>query len=260
MTLPAPRYRLFTDAALSAGTPVELETDQAHRLRGVLRLAEGERIALFNGRDGEWAATLTRLDKRRADALPETLLRPQAAEPGPWLLFAPVKKDAMDYAVQKAVELGASALWPVRTARTNSQRVRLDRLRAQVIEAAEQCERLTVPEVFDDTPLAEVLASPAFAGSADHPGRKLFLLAERGDARPAAQAFADPGQGPAALLVGPEGGFADSDLAALAHSTFVVPVSLGPRILRAETACAAALAVWQSAAGDWHHRPPDPTC
>ncbi|MCF8483101.1 MAG: 16S rRNA (uracil(1498)-N(3))-methyltransferase [Rhodospirillum sp.] len=240
----APRHRLYVTASLAEGHPAPLEDGQAHYLRGVLRLSPGDWVTLFNGRDGEWAGEITALSKSAGEILPQAKLRPQAEEPGPWLLFAPLKKDATDYVVQKAVELGCGALIPVFTQRTQSQRVRTDRLRAQVIEASEQCERLTLPEVVEARPLDAVLA--------DWPtNRRLFVMAERQDARPAAEVFAGRAGDPAAILVGPEGGLAPSDLDALAALALCTPVNLGPRILRAETAAAAALSVWQAVAGDW---------
>jgi 16S rRNA (uracil1498-N3)-methyltransferase len=242
----APRHRLFVSADLVAGQPAALDEGQAHYLRSVLRLAPGDRVALFNGRDGEWAATLAALSKAAGEATPEIQLRPQRAEDGPWLIFAPLKKDAMDFVIQKAVELGCGALLPVFTKRTQSQRVRVDRLRAQAIEAAEQCERLTAPEVREAQPLNALLAQwPT--------DRRLFVMAERGVAAPAARVFTE-NPGPCALVVGPEGGFDRSDLDALAALPLSTAVSLGPRILRAETAVAAALAVWQAVAGDWDER------
>ncbi|WP_313412292.1 16S rRNA (uracil(1498)-N(3))-methyltransferase, partial [Rhodospirillum rubrum] len=242
-----PRHRLYVDAPLAAGLDVRLDGAQAHYLRDVMRLGPGAAVALFNGRDGEWLATLDTLGKAGAQAVAQTLLRPQGDEDGPWLLFAPLKKEATDYLVEKAVELGCGALLPVMTRRTQSQKVRTDRLRAQVIGAAEQCERLTLPAVFEPRPLAKVLE--------DWPAeRRLFVLAERRDALPAARAFAGARALKAALLVGPEGGLDDKDLDALLALPSSTPVGLGPRILRAETAAAAALAVWQAVAGDWETR------
>ncbi|WP_413208179.1 16S rRNA (uracil(1498)-N(3))-methyltransferase [Rhodospirillum sp. A1_3_36] len=239
-----PRHRLYVTAPLVEGQPAPLEDGQAHYLRGVLRLSPGDRVSLFNGCDGEWAGEISALSKSAGEVLPQDLLRPQVEETGPWLLFAPLKKDATDYVVQKAVELGCSALLPIFTRRTQSQRVRTDRLRAQVIEASEQCERLTLPEVAEARPLDAVLADwPA--------NRRLFVMAERQNARPAAEVFAERAGDPAGILVGPEGGLAQSDLEALAALPLFSPLSLGPRILRAETAVAAALSVWQAVAGDW---------
>jgi 16S rRNA (uracil1498-N3)-methyltransferase len=238
--------RLFVAADLAAGAEIALAEGQAHYLRAVMRRAVGDEVRLFNGRDGEWRALLTELGKRRAAARAETRLRPQAAEPDLWLVFAPLKRTATDLIAQKATEMGASALLPVFTARTDAQRVNTDRLAAIAIEAAEQCERLSVPAVAEPRPLDALLG--------DWPAeRRLILCDETGTAQPAAEAFGalTPGR-PAALMIGPEGGFAKGELDRLRKLEFVTPVALGPRILRAETAAVAVLALWQSALGDWH--------
>lgn len=251
-----PPPRLCVEGPLAADSPLALSTDQAHYLRHVLRLGPGAPVLLFNGRDGEWRAVLDSLDKARATARPETRTRPQAEDPGPWLLFAPLKKDAMDVLVQKAVELGCGALWPVFTRRSQTQRVRTDRLAAQVREAAEQCERLTLPEVHEARPLERALSAwPA--------ERRLIVLAERRDAPPLAEALGATTGPPPGLLVGPEGGLDDLDLDLVSA---LIPswsprsdtADLGPRILRAETAALAALAVWQALAPSAPKRPAAP--
>ncbi|GEO81305.1 16S rRNA (uracil(1498)-N(3))-methyltransferase [Pararhodospirillum oryzae] len=236
--------RLFVDSPLAAGETVPLAPAQAHYLRTVLRLGDGAGVAAFNGRDGEWRAVLAGSGSRAALRVEESR-RAQPESRGPWLLFAPLKKDATDYVVQKAVELGCRRLCPVLTRRTQTRTVRLDRLQAQAIEAAEQCERLDIPLVDPLRPLAETLA--------DWPReRRLFVLAERRNAAPAARCFAQARGQDAAFLVGPEGGLDDTDLDAVAPlASCACTVDLGPRILRAETAGAAALAVWQAVAGDW---------
>lgn len=243
-----PRTRLYVDAPLGEGRAVALTEAQAHHLRGVLRLAPGAGLRLFNPRDGEWLARLDALSKAGGSALAERQLRPPAPAPDLWLCFAPVKKDAVDAVVEKGTELGVAVLQPVFTRFTDVQRVNLDRLRAHAVAAAEQCERLDVPELRDPIGLDTLLAGwPA--------GRILLVCAEAGAARPLAEVAAEA-TGPAALLVGPEGGFAPAELAALQRQEFVRPVGLGPRILRADTAAIAALAVWQSLAGDGRGRPP----
>lgn len=237
--------RLFVDAPLQNGVAVGLSTDQAHYLGRVMRMAVGDGVTLFNGRDGEWRAELAELDKRAAVAVPKDQTRTQDAEaPGPWLAFAPVKKTGTDFIIQKATELGVSRLIPVQTANTQTGRTNTDRLRATAVEAAEQCERLSVPVVDDMVDLAVLTADwPA--------GRTLFVLDETGGGKPLAPAAAEAAGGAVGFLVGPEGGFQGRELDSLGKLDFITPVTLGRRILRAETACLAALAVWQAVAGDW---------
>ena len=250
-----PRARLFVGADLAPGVTVALDPRAAHYLRDVLRLGAGAEIALFNGRDGEYAARLARVGKQTGALEVVAQRRPQRAEPDVWLLFAPVKRARIDAIVEKATELGVLRLMPVLTRRTNVARVNLARLAAIAIEAAEQCERLTVPAVDAPAPLETVLVG--------WPGdRLLFAADETGAAPPLARrlgAMPEP-RGAAspsrwALLVGPEGGFAPAELDALRQFQFVTPVGLGPRVLRADTAVTAALAVVQSWIGDWAERP-----
>jgi len=210
----------------------------------VLRLSPGVEIALFNGRDGEWLGRIETLTKDHGAAKLEKLLRPQKNVPDLWLLFAPIKRDGTDLIAEKASELGASRVWPVRTRHTDVSRVNLERLTANAIEAAEQSERLCVPEIHAPADLPAVLADwPA--------GRPLLVCAEIGPARPISDALAGLQGQKAAILIGPEGGFAPSELEHLSNVPFVIPVRLGPRILRAETAALAALACWQALCGDW---------
>lgn len=233
--------RLYVEGNLAAGMAVPASADQAHYLGRVMRLAPGDSVVLFNGRDGEWRARLDHLGKRDAALVPEERLRPQPPAAGPWLAFAPVKKTGTDFIVQKSTELGAQHLIPLRTANSQTERLNLDRLTATAVEAAEQCERLDVPEVSDLTDLAALLdAWPA--------DRTLYFLDETGGGAPLAAAVTE---GRAGFLVGPEGGFQAAEIAQVSARPFVRRVTLGPRILRAETACLAALAVWQSLAGDW---------
>lgn len=246
-----PRYRLHTEHALATGEAVELTEGQRHYLGSVLRAKPGEAVALFNGRDGEWWSHLAEIGKNRGSLMVETQLRPQSAEvrTGLWLLFAPLKKHTTDMIIEKATELGVSVLWPVLTRNTNAERVNVDRLRANAIEAAEQCERLSVPEVRDPAKLSDVLR--------DWPGgRTLYALDESGKGAAISDVLAVCGPGEAAFLVGPEGGFAAEDHALLRPSRWVTPVVLGPRILRAETAAMAALTCWQVYCGDWRNPPP----
>jgi 16S rRNA (uracil1498-N3)-methyltransferase len=233
------RTRLFVDAPLAEGGTPALAPEQAHYLRNVLRLGAGDQVALFNGRDGEWRVRIESLDRRTATMALEERLRPQAPEPDLWLLFAPIKRARIDYLVEKATELGASALLPVITQRTNVERMNLERLRAHAVEAAEQSERLTVPAIHAPVPLAAAI-------EAWEPARRLVLCDESGTAPPIAAALQGQGAAAWALFIGPEGGFSGGELDALKKLPFVLPVSLGPRILRADTAALAGLAVLQA--------------
>lgn len=239
--------RLYAaDTDLAEGASVALPAPQAHYLRSVMRRGPGDMVVLFNGRDGEWQAEIDTLTKAGATVLCRACLRPQpeGEANGPWLLFAPLKRGPVDLLAEKATELGAARLQPVVTRFTTAARVNATRLRSVTIEAAEQCRRLSVPDMADPLPLARL-------GDGWPADRPLFVLAERGEAPPAAAAFAAHAGAPAALLVGPEGGFADSELDGLRHLPFVSFVRLGPRVLRAETAAIAGLTLWQALAGDW---------
>jgi 16S rRNA (uracil1498-N3)-methyltransferase len=243
-----PRTRLFVAADLAAGASIALDARAAHYLSHVLRLGPGAEIALFNGRDGEFRARLAGAGKRALQAEIVASRRPQRPEPDVWLLFAPVKRARIDLIVEKATELGVTRLSPVVTRHTAVGRVNLARLQAIAIEAAEQCERLSVPTIDAPAPLDRVLARwPA--------ERALFVADEAGGGAPVGTVLADTKPGPWALLVGPEGGFAQAELDALRGFQFVSPVGLGPRVLRADTAVTAALAVVQSWIGDWGHPP-----
>ena len=223
---------------------------QAHRLRHVLRLGPGSAIAGFNERDGEWLCRFGAFGRDTAALTPTQLLRPATPEPDLWLLFAPIRRSRLDWLVEKATELGAAAFVPVWTQRTQPERLNPGRLRALAIAAAEQSERLSVPEIAAPAPLGQVLAAwPT--------GRRLVLCDESGAGTPIAEALADfPPEAPAALFVGPEGGFTETELDALGKLSIVTRVGLGPKVLRAETAVLAALAVFQAIAGDWRRRRP----
>jgi 16S rRNA (uracil1498-N3)-methyltransferase len=226
--------RLHVEASLTAGQSVEATAPQAHYLATVMRRSAGDRVRLFNGRDGEWEALITASGRGKAAFAAEHLVRPQADDADVRLMFAVLKRDATDMVMQKATELGVSALLPVFTERTNAVRVNADRLRAIAVEAAEQSERLTVPVLYPPRPLHDALA--------DWPAdRLLFAATERADAVPLT-----PARGPAGLLIGPEGGLGPRDRALLERYGFVRPVSLGPRILRAETAAIVGLALLQA--------------
>ena len=245
--------RLFVEADLAAGIEVPLGEAQVHYLRHVMRRPDGAALRLFNGRDGEWQATFAGRGKKAAVAEVGACTRVQAPEPDVWLCFAPVKRARIDYIAEKATELGASALQPVLTRHTAVERVNVDRLRANAIEAAEQTERLSVPEVRPPIDLARLIA-----GWPDD--RRLLMCDESGGGPPIAEALAGldvaARAAPWAILVGPEGGFAEAELSALRRIRDVMAIGLGPRILRADTAALAALACWQALVGDWRQPTP----
>jgi 16S rRNA (uracil1498-N3)-methyltransferase len=238
------KTRLYVTGDLGEGMAAALDEGQAHYLLHVLRAKAGNRVALFNGRDGEWLAEIAQSDKRGVTARCLTQSAPQREVPDIWLVFAPVKKIPSDYLVQKAAELGGSVLLPVFTRRTIVARINEERMAANAIEAAEQSGRLTVPEIRTGVTFDKLLASWPKE-------RRLLFCDEGGDAKTMTQAARESRGGPTAILTGPEGGFDPSERAALRALPFVVPVTLGPRILRADTAALAALAIWQSIAGDW---------
>ena len=237
------KARLYVTGDLSKGVAVSLDEGQAHYLLHVLRAQAGNRILLFNGRDGEWQAEIGRAGKRGATAICLKQTEPQAGAPDIWLAFAPVKKTPSDYLVQKATELGVSVLLPVFTRRTIVGRINEERMAANAIEAAEQSGRLSVPEIRQGVALDKLLASWSKE-------RRLFFCDEGGEAKRLAD-VARGVSGPAAIITGPEGGFDPAEREMLRALPFVTPVTLGPRILRADTAALAALAIWQSVAGDF---------
>jgi 16S rRNA (uracil1498-N3)-methyltransferase len=236
--------RLYTERRLRSGGAIELETGQAHYLRSVLRLGRGAAVAGFNAEDGEWLCRIAEVGKSRVSLTVERQLRAPEPDADLRLLFAPIKRARLDWLVEKATELGASALLPLWTARTQSKRLNLERLRAHTVEAAEQSERLSVPELHRPEALDRVLA----AWPADRP---LLVCDESGAGEPISEAATRLGARPVALLVGPEGGFDQTELDAFGKLSFVIRIGLGPRVLRAETAALAALAVFQAIAGDW---------
>ncbi len=256
-----PRLYLPFERAFNSGLTVSLSREQSHYLRAVLRLREGTIIRVFNAQRGEWLASLAFEGKKDATLQIENCLRDAQEETGPWLLFAPVKKAQTDLIIQKAVELGVEKIIPVETKRSNSQRINLERFEAIAVEAAEQCERLTIPVIEDIVPLHHVLSCwSEHEDALSHQGtvRPLLLCAESGSALPITQGFQEHAktQPLPAILVGPEGGFERSELDALAQLDFVTNIGLGPRILRAETAVIAALAIVQAWCGDWQMSPP----
>ncbi len=250
--------RLFINAPLAESAAAPLSAEQAHYLKNVLRRDEGDAVLLFNGSDGEFSAVIAELKKKGGLATVGAQTRPQAAEPDLTLFVAPVKRAALETIIQKSVELGARSICPVITERTVATRINRERLQAIAVEAAEQCGRLSVPAIdeavkfeamFDDWPS----------------GRRLMFCDEAGDDETKAWGGGEGRAAPAletlksfdkkteswAILIGPEGGFSPAERAALRARAFVAPVTLGPRILRADTAAIAALTLWQAALGDW---------
>ena len=238
--------RLHVDNPLRENLSLEIGDQQTHYLKNVMRRAVGDEILLFNGKNGEWRARIDHIGKRGATLSIFEQTRMQESAPDLWLLFAPVKRAKTDLIVEKATELGVSAIWPVMTERTNSARVNLGRLTAIAIEAAEQSGRLSVPELKDPAKLDSVLENWP------DPSRRLLAMNETGSGQPIAEILSQTDQPTLnAILIGPEGGFAARELDLLANFPFVTSVGLGGRILRAETAVIAALACWQALVGDW---------
>jgi 16S rRNA (uracil1498-N3)-methyltransferase len=241
--------RIYLDAPLVAGGEVSFDRDQANYLRNVLRLSQGDAVLLFNGRDGEWRAKLALTGKRTLSAVVGERLREQPAPFDLHFLFAPIKHARLDYLVQKAVEMGASRLQPVITHHTQVARVNVERMRANAIEAAQQCGVLTLPEI------KEPMVFKTIAGAADT-GRLLVFCDEDAEVTDPLAALAQArgvniANLPLAVLIGPEGGFAEDEREALRKRPNVVRIALGPRILRADTAAVAALALVQAVLGDW---------
>lgn len=236
------KVRLYVDCPLAAGQGVALTEGQANYLFAVMRLPVGAGVLVFNGRDGEWRATVAEAGKRTGRLICLEPTRPQALPADLWLVFAPVKKDRTHFIVEKAVELGVARLCPVQTRFTNAERLRVDKTRAHVIEAAEQCGATHLAEVAEVQPLDRLLAA--------WPEGRRILWAD--ETMTAAKATLDGlAPGPWAVLVGPEGGFSEEERSRLRAHPAVTPISLGPRILRAETAAVAALTLWQATLGDW---------
>jgi 16S rRNA (uracil1498-N3)-methyltransferase len=232
--------RLFVRTPLMDGVRVDLNAGQANYLGNVMRLGEGAELLVFDGSSGEWLGRIEDAGKKRMTLSVERKTREAETIPDVWLAFAPVKRAQTDWLVEKATELGAARLIPVMTQRTVAERVKLERLEAIAIEAAEQCGRTVLPVIAEPVPLARLLAER-------DPARTLYFADERGGGR-AADIFTE---GPAIILTGPEGGFTDQERIAVRAAENAAPISLGPRILRAETAALTALAAWMAAVGDW---------
>ncbi|MEJ8473606.1 16S rRNA (uracil(1498)-N(3))-methyltransferase [Roseibium algae] len=242
--------RLFLRHILAEGASIEADRGQANYLLNVLRLKNGSELLVFNGTDGEWLASIRATGRKACHLDLVKQVREQSKAIDLQYLFAPLKHARLDYMVQKAVEMGAGALRPVMTQHTQVSRVNLERMEANVIEAAEQCGVIAVPEVLETLSLTELLSNWAV----DQPGRRLLFCDEGEESQnPIAELvrIADAGPQPLAILVGPEGGFSEDERVLLRARSFVSAIPLGPRILRADTAAVAALAVVQATLGDW---------
>jgi 16S rRNA (uracil1498-N3)-methyltransferase len=238
------RHRLFLEPALAQGARLPLEREQANYLLSVLRMKQDDTVLVFNGRDGEWLAAISVEGRKQASLTLVRQTRPQPAAPDLHYLFAPLKHARLDYMAQKAVEMGAGVIQPVLTRRTQVSRLNLDRMRANAVEAAEQCGILSLPEIRAERPLEAAL-------EALEPERLLVFCDEAmAQASPVA-ALAQAQPGPLAVLIGPEGGFDEGERQRILARPGTLPISLGPRILRADTAAVAALALVQAIRGDW---------
>ncbi len=237
------KIRLYVEHPLGPGQSVELTREQAHYLFGVMRLAVGGHVALFNGQDGEWLSKVTEAGKRGGVLSCVEQTKPLQLPPDLWLLFAPIKKARTDFIVEKAAEMGAARILPVQTEFTNSERIRQDRLQAHAVEAAEQCGGTYVPEVCGLQRLDQALD--------DWPEGRQLMFCDEAEVGSALRLAATEKGLPWAILIGPEGGFSDRERARLSALPYAHVVSLGPRILRADTAAVAAMTLWQQALGDW---------
>lgn len=239
------KVRLYAGQKLNTGSEWIPEAAQAHYLLTVLRLTTGDKIKVFDGQSGEYLAEISQANKKNCVIAVGEKLRGMESSPDLWLMFAPVKKDKTDFIIAGATELGVRKILPVITERTISERIKKERFEAQAIEASEQCRRLDIPEITQSQPLEEILKTwPQ--------GRTLYFMDESGKGEDAATVFgAALPQSAAAILVGPEGGFSEDELQRLRSLPFAKGVSLGKRILRAETAVMAALSCWQAQCGDW---------
>jgi 16S rRNA (uracil1498-N3)-methyltransferase len=234
--------RLYVPHDLAPGAELALDEGQSRYLAAVMRRAAGDEVAVFNGRDGEWRARVAAVGKRAVSLVVEAQMRPAATGPDLDLVVALVKRARLETIVEKAAELGARRVRPVVTERTNADHTRVERLQAIAVEASEQTGRLDVPEVAETVKLERLLAGW-------EPGRRLLFCDEAGDAPPVLEAVREGG--PWAILIGPEGGFSPREREILRGLPYAVPATLGPRILRADTAAISALTLWQAAAGDW---------
>ena len=237
---PASLTRLFVDTPLADGVTLSIDGGQAHYLSGVMRLKAGDHIGLFDDISGEWRGQIEQVEKRAVRVRIDGKMREREEVPDLWLLAAPIKKGRIDWMAEKACELGVARFKPVITQRTVVDKLKADRLRAHMIEAAEQCERTALPVLDAPVKLAALLRA--------WPADRALIFADEEGGVPMARAVKP---GPAAILIGPEGGFTDEERAAIRAVPQAVGVSLGPRILRADTAMAAAVALWMGLVGDW---------
>jgi 16S rRNA (uracil1498-N3)-methyltransferase len=237
---PGSLTRLFIDQPLADGATVRIDGGQAHYLSGVMRLKAGDHVALFDDISGEWRAEIEQVGKRHVQVRIDGKTREREEVPDLWLLAAPIKKGRIDWMAEKACELGVARFRPVITRRTVIDKLKLDRLRTHMIEAAEQCERTALPVLDDAVKLSALLR--------DWPADRTLIFADERGGEPMPDVVRP---GPAAILIGPEGGFTDDERDAIRACPGAVAVSLGPRILRADTAMAAAVSIWMAMAGDW---------
>ena len=239
-----PLVRLFVSQPLSEGTAITLPRESSHYLIEVMRMQAGDSVAVFDGANGEWEAVIDDPHRKQAKLTAQRQVRPQETVPDLWLLFAPIKQGRIDFIAEKACELGVAHVKPVITQRTIVNRVPVDRLNANMVEAAEQCGRTALPTISEPVQLDKLLAS--------WPEERALLFCDETGGAPMLEALKDRPRGvPAAILIGPEGGFTDAEREKIRAIPSAIPLSLGPRILRADTAAVAAIALWQATQGDW---------
>lgn len=239
-----PLVRLFVSQPLSEGTSITLPRESSHYLIEVMRMQAGDAVAVFDGANGEWEAVIDDPHRKQAKLTAKQQLRPQELVPDLWLLFAPIKHGRIDFIAEKACELGVAEVKPVITQRTIVSRVPVDRLKANMVEAAEQCGRTALPEISEPVQLDKLLAN--------WPEDRALLFCDETGGAPMLEALKDRPRGaPAAILIGPEGGFTDAEREKIRAIPSAIALSLGPRILRADTAAVAAITLWQATQGDW---------